>query len=274
VIKCAIAIAGGGLLGLLHTPQQEITCQFAASALATGTMASSTIPAEKQFRIFCYGDSLTAGTTPDDNTFKLHPYGPHLEQALTKMAAQQSEGYAIRTMPSAAAFAVRWKGFPGMTAKTMSDSLDDSSIGLRSALKKVKNPSVSLAIILAGTNDLATEISTQDGQGATRIAESVIDLHKAAHSEGIDTLGISIPPSGWQSISKEARIMTSEANTKIKVWCEDQIEPKAHFVDHPINVWSRDDTRWGSDGLHFSSDGYQAIGEALGPLVYVILADA
>ena len=252
------------------------TARFSASA-----MSMNNIMPRKDIRIFCYGDSLTAGSFPPDD--ELHPYGPHLERTLTESLVQKcgsqtqqsqpcnievsSDSSGDRTDPPKVA--VRWIGLPGWTARGMMQYADDPEIGLRPAIRKVQNPSLSLVIILAGTNDLAMEAGSTDGKGSERIANDVIGLHKIAHASGIPTLAVSIPPSGWQATSANAHALATDTNAKIEAWCDST--ERAHFVKHPIESWSRDDARWAYDGLHFSAKGYQEIGESLAPVVYQIL---
>ena len=50
--------------------------RFGSSAM----MMSSTTQSSDAIRIFCFGDSLTAGTSPPE--FATYPYAPHLEAAL------------------------------------------------------------------------------------------------------------------------------------------------------------------------------------------------
>eukprot|EP00591_Stephanopyxis_turris_P014292 CAMPEP_0195542704 /NCGR_PEP_ID=MMETSP0794_2-20130614/51739_1 /TAXON_ID=515487 /ORGANISM="Stephanopyxis turris, Strain CCMP 815" /LENGTH=244 /DNA_ID=CAMNT_0040676841 /DNA_START=180 /DNA_END=914 /DNA_ORIENTATION=+ len=229
------------------------------------------LPEKQQVRIFCYGDSLTAGTSPPlDNTF---PYGVHLESSLVHHFG--TSGGNEETLPNITPV-VRWKGLPGWTASTMVEYADDESFGLRASLRRVQNPSVSLAIILAGTNDLGYEISSSGGGGAKKVCHSVIGLHKIAHEEGVSTMAVSIPPSGWQSASTEGKKIAMDANEMLRSWCTEN-KDKVTFVEFPFgwNGGGDNDDLWSYDGLHFSPEGYRALGEGLAPFVSdIVLANS
>jgi len=100
-------------------------------------------------RIFCFGDSLTAGTAPPLDG--LYPYGKMLESELGEN------------------FVVRWRGLPGWTAQTMVEYLDDGTVGLRAAVNGIDNPPLSLVIILAGTNDIGFLTSSMTTGGAKKV---------------------------------------------------------------------------------------------------------
>lgn len=130
-----------------------------------------------QKKVFCYGDSLTAGTSPP--LPELHPYGPHLESELKRLVPNLSP-------------VVRWSGYPGWTATAMADqSTLDGPSGLRTFLRNIDAKTgspASLCIILAGTNDLAYELDAQP------VVDAILTLHKACHGEGVPTAAVGIPP--------------------------------------------------------------------------------
>ncbi len=195
-------------------------------------------------KVFCYGDSLTAGTSPP--SFETHPYGPHLENALK--TTSNSDDNII----------VRWRGRPGWTSSQMVSDLQGPE-GLVSTLHRVEettNDKISLVVLLAGTNDLAFETSSET------IAKSIVDLHTAAHQEGVHTLALSIPPSGWQKQSTEARNLAQEVNQSLKVYAENNVE-KMTFTNFPIQEFDPTSGFWAPDGLHFSPQGYAYIGNQL-----------
>jgi len=61
----------------------------------------ATISNQRRRRILCYGDSLTAGTSPPFN--ELFPYGPYLETELNTSKEEE--------------VVVRWRGLPGWTSQ-------------------------------------------------------------------------------------------------------------------------------------------------------------
>lgn len=247
------------------------------SAFVASAMSMKNTMPRSNIRIFCYGDSLTAGTSPPYD--ELYPYAVHLERSINNFLTQEYNQSKNNGQQSAPKVTARWIGLPGWTAKTMLQFADDSKFGLRAAVKRVKDPSLSLVIILAGTNDLGMEAGLSDGggehhQGSDRISSDVIALHKLVQDEGnnstILTLAVSIPTSKWQeTMSLRAQAMAADANSKIQAWCN--ATKNAHFVTHPIESWSSDDSRWAPDGLHFSPQGYEEFGASLSPIVRQLL---
>lgn len=209
--------------------------------------AMSTTTGSRMHRILCYGDSLTAGSSGD--ALYGYPYAPHLE------AAFQAKGRSV---------VVRHRGLPGWTVDAMLGALDDGQSGLRSAIRNVKDPPLSLVILLGGTNDLYYEF------GAKEITENLEKLHKAAWELGVSkTLAIGIPPSGYQSVNEEARALADQVTNGLKAFCEVNAD-KATFMPFPF-AFERGGTNWDSDTLHFSPSGYQRLGESLVPVVERIL---
>jgi len=204
-------------------------------------------------KIFCYGDSLTAGTTPGKEP-QLFPYARSLEQEL-------------KTIDSNMNIAVRWRGLPGWTAAAMVNQQDVDGVGLRHALS---NKGVDLAVILAGTNDLGYVFQSQMevDLAAREITRSVTSLHTVAHTEGVRTLAISIPDSGFQSQVPVAKKIVRKANENIEKWCLENCD-MCSYLDFPFG-WNTDDSRWAADGLHFSEEGYLEIARAIAPTVYAI----
>ena len=195
-------------------------------------------------RVFCYGDSLTAGTSPP--SLETYPYAPHLENALKTMSNNDDD------------ILVRWRGHPGWTSTQMVSDLQGPA-GLASILRRVERQTsekISLVVLLAGTNDLAYETNSE------AIAKSILDLHTAAHQEGVHTLSLSIPPSGWQKQSAEARKLAQEVNQSLKLYAENNAD-KMTFTNFPIQEFDPTSGFWSPDGLHFSPEGYTHIGNQL-----------
>lgn len=201
---------------------------------------STTSAAAPINRVFCYGDSLTAGTAPPDPT--LYPYAPHLESSLKNVI-------------------IRHRGLPGWTASQMVAVSNDATTGIAPAIKA--GMPLALVIILAGTNDLAF---TND---ASIISNNIIALHQLCYEEGVPkTCAIGVPPSGYQSTNAKAAALAQTVNDKLKEYCES--EPKATFVPFPFE-YDPETGFWASDGLHLSSEGYRVLGESLAPVVERIL---
>jgi lysophospholipase L1-like esterase len=133
-------------------------------------------------------------------------------------------------------------------------------------IRGIQDPSLSLVILLAGTNDLGYRQSVED------IVNSITSLHQLCYQEEIPhTIAIGIPPSGYQHSYKEAAECASQVNQKLQAFC-DSSNNKATFVPFPFE-WAPNDENWSSDGLHFSSKGYQVLGESLAPVVERIILD-
>jgi lysophospholipase L1-like esterase len=194
-------------------------------------------------RVFCYGDSLTAGTAPPDPS--LYPYAPHLESSLKNVF-------------------VRHRGLPGWTSSQMVEASNDATTGITPAVRA--GMPLKLVIILAGTNDLAF---TDD---ASIILNNILALHQLCYNEGVPkTCAIGIPPSGYQSMNANAAALAQAVNDKLKEYCDS--EPKATFVPFPFE-YDPNSGLWALDGLHLSPEGYRVLGESLAPAVKPILKES
>lgn len=135
-------------------------------SFSSSSQEASTSIVSRQRRILCYGDSLTAGTSPPFN--ELFPYGPYLETELNTSKEEEEE------------VVVRWRGLPGWTSQQMVDY--NSNIGLQSSLDGICNPSLSIVIILAGTNDIVQLTSsfgsTNYNIDTQKALQPIIKLHK------------------------------------------------------------------------------------------------
>lgn len=207
-------------------------------------------------KIFCFGDSLTAGTSPPN--YDLFPYAKHLDEAI-KGSGKNAE--------------VRWKGYPGWTSSQLltdagfSSFLDAAAAQQQEDEKASFVPPIDLVLILAGTNDMAYSTDSQ------AIFESIRKIHEVAHSKGCPTVALGIPPSGYQSQQKAAQLLAADINTKLESWASSSIGTK--FIPYPVTKFDRDSGMWAPDGLHLSPKGYQTVGESLAPdVVKLIWGDA
>jgi lysophospholipase L1-like esterase len=246
--KFAVAIGCASLLlvvGLLQRWEVRAGTTF-PFAQAMAPTATSDRSQPKEYRILAYGDSLTAGTSG----FEMHPYATYLEQALNLERRQQQD------IPSVV---VRHRGLPGRTAASMIGDLDGDRTGLRSAIRAVRDPPLSIVILLAGTNDLG------HGFGAEEITENILALHKVCYEEGVpSTIAIGIPPSGYQSVNPAASTLAGTVTANLEAFCLK--EDKARFHPFPF-AFERNGENWYMDTLHFSKRGYQVLGESLVPAV-------
>ena len=209
--------------------------------------AMSSTTTRKVHRVLAYGDSLTAGTSG----FELYPYAPHLEKTLNQRRQ------------TAAPVVVRHRGLPGWTAANMMNDLDGPQTGLRSAIRAVKDPPLSLVIILAGSNDLGF------GYTAQEITDNLVGLHQVCYQEGIPrTIAIGMPPSGYQSVNADAAALARTVDSNLESFCLN--ESRARYHPFPFE-FEQNGQNWDPDTLHFSPRGYQVLGESLAPIVDEVL---
>lgn len=246
--------------------------------------SSSTSTTAQQKRIFCYGDSLTAGTTYPSN--ELFPYGIHLENELNEAVLPRNESCASSASSaseSPATAVVRWRGLPGWTASAMADCIDDPNVGLRPVLDAIRDPPLSLAIILVGTNDVGALTSSVgrnyrggDLLDARAAAAPILRLHEAClaprggngGANGLRTLAVGIPGSAWQDGNPTASRLCADINGALKTFASGR--DGVSYVDFPF-PYRRGDGKWSGDGLHLSPEGYETLGRELAPRVKRIL---
>ena len=199
-------------------------------------------------RILCYGDSLTAGTSPLGQI--LYPYAPHLERALHQQTTLRNA-------------VVRHCGLPGWTSEQMLADANGALTGLRTAIQA--GSPIDLVILLAGTNDLAY------GDRPEPIVQSLLGLHQLCFDEGVKhTIAIGIPSSGYQSINRQVKLLAQAINNDLARFAHH--ESRTTFVPFPFD-FQQDDEKWALDGLHFSPLGYRVLGEALAPTVDFIFKE-
>ena len=251
------AVSGLALVGFLSrfSPSSlmasyQVTRTKTSTAVAATAAIGTEQRASRPHRVFCYGDSLTAGTSG----FDLYPYAPYLEKQLPDDSAR-----------------VAWIGLPGWTAASMWEERDSPKVGLKAALERYTQeqqntgPPVSLVIIMAGTNDMGF------GYGADGILDHILKLHQICFDMGVPrTLAIGIPPSGYQSMVPAAAELAATVNEKLRAYCAEHSHTST-FVDFPF-AFERDGENWFPDGLHFTQRGYQVLGESLAPTVARILS--
>ena len=80
----------------------------------------------------------------------------------------------------------------------------------------------------------------------------------------IPTIAAGIPPSAYQAKQSEAAELANMVNRELRAWSLDRPE-LCRFVEHPVASWSEGDAL--PDGLHFSPEGYRALGEGLADVV-------
>lgn len=233
----------------------------ATTATSTTTAVTSAASPRRVHRILTYGDSLTAGTSGN----QLFPYAVYLEQALLLQQRNGSNndnnagGGGVGT-----SVVVRHRGMPGWTTQAMLDDLDGDRTGLRSAIQAVRDPPLSLVILLAGTNDLGHGFTVEE------ITQNLKQLHTVCHENGVArTIAIGIPPSGYQAQNEKAAALAAAINSNLQQFAEQQ-PSKTSYMPFPF-PFERGGENWFSDTLHFSERGYKVLGESLAPVVEQIL---
>ena len=200
-----------------------------------------------------------------DGSGGLFPYAPHLRSALEE------------THPNRI-WQIGHLGMPGWTAAQMVQSADDPLYGLRHKLKQVKDPPISLVIILAGTNDLGYAYQSAIEDSTSDIVSSIETLHRMAHEQKVATLAVGIPTSRFQQQVSMARDLRMSINDHLSRWAK--TTEGASYVSFPSDSVPdpeerpEEDEFWSVDGLHLTGKGYAAMGKALAEAVEKVLKES
>ena len=237
-------------------------------------------PIYKPKMIFCYGDSLTFGWVPNDNN--PHPYGPHLEAELNALYSSASAKSAEET--GIPATIVQSVGYPGMTAAAMLELIEQDQVGTCSIMKQVTD--LSVMIILTGTNDLGQmthdaigqDPSTIDSDGTsnmiinfiTKLHKKTLDCAESVGNNDLHILSIGIPGSDLQKKYPQVGSIAAAVNKGLSEFASSYTNDKIIYRDFPFE-FEESDSKWGGDGLHLSSLGYDELGKVLAPEVKRIL---
>ena len=242
--------------------KQKTSSTTVAALAMTGDSRTAGMTSNPVIRVFCYGDSLTSGTSPPE--FQEYPYAPHLERALR--SSLSATAFASATGQTKPEVMVRHYGLPGWTTQKMVQE-QHGVHGLKTLLQQ--HAPIHIAIILAGTNDLGYSSSNDD------IIRNLMTLHDICWNDAIQpqqchVVAIGIPPSAFQAQYSDIAARVVALNLDLAQVCARQPD-RLTFVPFPIPSWNRNDDRWSPDGLHFSPKGYQMLGESLAPIVSDIL---
>lgn len=212
---------------------------------SSGTIRGDDTHKRTPRRVFCYGDSLTAGMSPPGHVF--FPYATSLEKALKDQAPHG--------VPPPI---VSWKGYPGWTSEQLATKIEKH---LEPTVADNEEPVLlDLVIVLAGTNDLRHKPNSTANRDA--IVGWIQEIHKAARRRAIPTIALAIPPSGFHSGVGD---MAGAVNEELRSWADNVGTTYAPF---PIDYNSDDATgMWSIDKLHLSEDGYEFLGTSLAPIV-------
>lgn len=198
-------------------------------------------------RVLLFGDSLTKGFL--DHGTRFHPYAIKLKQLLDASFTHSSTHVNVY---------VEEYGLSGDTTKRMASRLAD--------ILHASNSTYDLACVLGGTNDLAfAKHSHKLDTAAQDIFSNLQTLYsqlRHAHPQ-IHLVVLTVP----QSFVKDTEYITrrGELNRLIKAYAVNDekhttvvdLEALLPFYDPAGQM---DVTLW-SDGLHFSANGYDTIGQ-------------
>ncbi|KAJ1631017.1 hypothetical protein T492DRAFT_1115914, partial [Pavlovales sp. CCMP2436] len=149
---------------------------------------------------------------------------------------------------------VRHRVLPGWTAFSTVRLVNNPATGLVGALRAIQSPSVSIAVIPAGTNDLGYSATKEE------IVSGVTELHARAHADGVATIALSIPSSAWQAQDASAAALAEATKKRCA-----ELGTLCTFAEFPL-AFERNEL-WSPDGLHLSAHGYRAVGERIAPAV-------
>ena len=247
-------------------------------------------------RVLAYGDSLTAGTC-GPNYF---PYSVYLEQALYERQQQkQREGQNNGgTDGDVRNIVVRHRGIPGLKVQEMVDNLDGDRRGLRNAIQSISDPSLSIAILLAGTNDLGYELIYHNNNvelAAETILKNIMTLHQVCYDNQVPyTIAVGVPSSGYQYRMVDAANVVSIVNEQLQRYAsaaaahtnvdgtvtppttappvplDDKGRSRMIYMEFPFEYIPNGEN-WHSDTLHLSKKGYEVLGESFVPVVEQIV---
>lgn len=268
LLRFVLLVVVLGVLGFYLLQRRATSADqpgYSVSSVETTLKHDST--SKIQRIVFAYGDSLTFGSCPYEEGHPF-PYDQYLQRLLTPNYASVSHF-----------------GAPGWTATQLLEvsRIKNDHNGMlyntqaaintiaQKKQKEVNDASIRyqiVTIILAGTNDLGRRTGSSD-----IIYRRIMALHDWAMTMPLETNGasvtrhtiaIAIPPSGFCSRNVEANTKRRKINEQL------HNSSSSHqwltYFPFPFDFHPKD-PKWCMDTLHFSSHGYQLLGEALAPVV-------
>jgi len=108
---------------------------------------------------------------------------------------------------------------------------------------------------MAGTNDL--------GSFDHKIIEqNIIQLHTKVLNRKIRSLALGIPESSFSNQFEQIRKKIDAINVSLRNYADR--EDLMHFLDNPVKF---NEDCFAPDGLHFTKDGYQLLGNCVGAAI-------
>ncbi|KAK3363119.1 SGNH hydrolase-type esterase domain-containing protein [Lasiosphaeria hispida] len=200
----------------------------------------------QKLRILCFGDSLTAGYTQMGSVY--HPY----EETLRQMLEMAFPDVDIETVED---------GKPGDTVKHGFLPRIQKNF----PFKKQDDESYDWTIVLGGTNDIAYSIKPED------IFEKLKQVWEVPLRRKSKVLALTVPEAGVFREQLNAR--RTALNDLIKGYKRDGFHVfDLHSAVPYFAMSAQDQERYWDDGVHFTSDGYDLIGNKVGISLVSILA--
>ncbi|KAK0730855.1 SGNH hydrolase-type esterase domain-containing protein [Lasiosphaeris hirsuta] len=200
----------------------------------------------QKLRILCFGDSLTAGYTQMGSVY--HPY----EETLQQMLEMAFPDVDIETVED---------GKPGDTVKHgfLPRILKNFPF------KKQDDESYDWTIVLGGTNDLAYNIKPED------IFEKLKQVWEVPLRRKSKVLALTVPEAGV--FREQLNTRRTTLNDLIKGYKREGFHVFDLHTAVPFFAMStKDQERYWDDNVHFTSDGYDLIGNKVGISLVSILA--
>ncbi|CAJ1405336.1 unnamed protein product [Effrenium voratum] len=230
---------------VLRSEPKEKRCAVRRWPSATG----------RGLRILIYGDSLTAGAP------SMVPFAQELHRALEGGAG--AESCEVETTACGLCASTALQMLAVLEEPYVVDALGGSwGSGLVHLAKEA-----SLAIIMAGTNDLASPAPAGD------VSKAIQGMHVACHRVGVPTVALGVPDAGGRFIRRLGQALPTKrraVNAALAVWAregfEDGTRPEL-FINTsallPHGPRSRRAGHWERDGVHFTAQGAEALGARL-----------
>jgi lysophospholipase L1-like esterase len=276
------------------------------SALASPIIADQTENGDGvvfRHRILCYGDSLTAGV---DLAIQgsMFPYAPVLRRLLQETNPKRAyqvyaNGYAGWAAEELHDVNAPWLGPHGSIADVLRQSGNETTRKNADNTFAIECASISLAIILIGTNDV-----NRCNSSAEEVFDHIRYLHHDAlygggrtgdnSSDVARTIAVEIPGSIYH-LSEPLRAEKAAAvNAKLAAFATVSMEPRTTFMPFPFrfvppdeignlkeqlglerqdsNIWTTlhlpaPARFWSQDGIHLSPPGYEQLAKSLVPVV-------
>ncbi|KAL3916747.1 MAG: hypothetical protein SGILL_005039 [Bacillariaceae sp.] len=263
------------------TPQEDLAAAATPQedSVDTPISSSSSTIRNRPIRVFCFGDSLTAGVSPPSRN--RYPYATYVLSSLEEKGKDRPVTFQVddagysgwMTNELLALMCTEEKHCPHHFASSVDSNVPGRSSRTQAAKDDPRNkllePDVpyDIFIFLAGTNDLGRTARTEFD-----IVSSILEMHTWAHTVAKIpvTMAIAIPSSAYQSRTPKAADKAARINQDLQDRLSVGKADTSHqtlFVPFPFSYSSEEKALWAMDGLHFSEKGYKALGDYLATFI-------